>query len=190
MAYAAHVGRRGRAYARRARGGTVAVGDSVSGGGGCGMLVGSAGELLQDPLQLGVEGGEVEEVSRWLWTATRSGVAPVIAYEGGGACEVHSAPKLLEEVREGQEDHRSRQIDNEPPWWHCSPWRGKLQIEAAQRVLVRTKRTGTTVVDARSRLVAWWWKRGDGAACRFARLERRQWWNKKKWKRSFGLVFK
>jgi hypothetical protein len=108
MAYAAHVGRHGRAYARRARGGTVVVGDSVSGGGGCGVLVGSAGELLQDPLQLGVEGGEVEEVSRWLWTATRSGVAPVIAYEGGGACEVHSAPKLLEEVREGQEDHRSR----------------------------------------------------------------------------------
>jgi hypothetical protein len=56
------------------------------------------------------------------WTATCDGAAPVIAYEGGGAREVHSAPELLEEVREGQEDHWIRRIDDEPPWWHYSPW--------------------------------------------------------------------
>jgi hypothetical protein len=37
-------------------------------------------------------------------TATRSMAAPVVAYEGG-AREARSAPGLLEEMREGQEDH-------------------------------------------------------------------------------------
>jgi hypothetical protein len=75
----------------------------------------------------------VEGVLRWppsmtrsVWlTATHGGVAPVIGYEQGRAREVHNAPELLEEVRGGQEDHRSRWIDDEPPLRHCSPWWGK-----------------------------------------------------------------
>jgi hypothetical protein len=36
-----------------------------------------------------------------------STIASVVACEGGGAHDVHSAPRLLEEVGGGQEDHQS-----------------------------------------------------------------------------------
>jgi hypothetical protein len=43
------------------------------------------------------------------------GVALVVACQSGGARDVHSTHELIEEVRDGQEDHQSRRIDNELP---------------------------------------------------------------------------
>jgi hypothetical protein len=87
------------------------------------------------------------------WTATHGGAASVVVYEEGRAHEVHSAPGLLEEVRGGQEDHRSQWIDDEPPHWHYSPWCGRAEVCAVYNISVGKVCAGGQRGLARSRFV-------------------------------------
>jgi hypothetical protein len=69
------------------------------------------------------------------WTVTCDRAAPVLTCGGGGAREVRIAQGLLNEVRQGQEDHWSRWIDDEPPHVALSTVVGKSRSPFGLRCL-------------------------------------------------------